>query len=112
MDELSERGVHNPKVIDLISYDREQNLVTLTMIEHRPWGASEEQLDQLQAKFNNYVDYCLDGWLVKQFPQYEGSRIAIQIEGASLPTAEQERYFTAMREFCSENDIEFVLSRT
>jgi hypothetical protein len=102
-----QRGVRYPKVIDLIALDNEKDTVVVTMIEDRPWGESEEQLDQLQEKFNNYVDYILDGWLFSQFPQYVGKRCAIQIKGTHPPDAQQAKFFTSMKRFCDEQNLGF-----
>jgi hypothetical protein len=102
-----ERGVQNPKVIDLIALDGKTDQVIVSMVEDRPWGHSEEQLDQLQEKFNNYVDYVLDGWLYSQYPQYVGKKVVIEIQGIHEPDAQQNRFFEAMQRFCQENNLGF-----
>lgn len=101
------RGVQYPKVIDLISHDEARDLVVLTMIEDRPWGQSEEQLEQLQDKFNNYADYILDGWLFAQYPQYQGKKCSIRVQGVHLPDDSQSKFFQAMKRFCTEQNLEF-----
>ena len=56
MEEQREaRGVHNPKVVDLIRLDSERGEVVLLMLEQRPWGSTPDQLRQLEAKFNGYL---------------------------------------------------------
>lgn len=106
-NESQERGVKNPKVVDLISLDPSKDEVILTMVEDRPWGTSEEQLDQLEEKFNNYLDYILDGWLFSQYPKYDGKRCRVRIEGISLPDEQQNRFFEAMRRYCKEHGVGF-----
>ena len=101
------RGVRFPKVIDLIAFDQAQDEVVVTMLEDRPWGESEEQLDQLQDKFNNYADYILDGWLFSQYPQYLGKSCKIRIEGSQPPDSEQSKFFEAMKRFCEEQKLGF-----
>jgi hypothetical protein len=44
-----ERGVHNPRVVDLMRLDAEADEVELLMLETRPWGSDPRQLE---AKFN------------------------------------------------------------
>jgi len=101
------RGVRYPKVIDLIAFDKSSDSIVVTMIEDRPWGESEEQLDQLQDKFNNYVDYILDGWLYSQYPQYQSKRCVIRIEGVHPPDEQQGKFFEAMKRFCAEQKLGF-----
>ena len=64
------RGVHNPKVVDLIRVDDATQEVVLLMLEERPWGSDPNQLRQLEAKFNNYLEYVLGGHLATQYPPY------------------------------------------
>ena len=101
------RGVRFPKVIDLISFDESNDFVIVTMLEDRPWGDSEEQLDQLQDKFNNYVDYILDGWLYSQYPQYESKKCIIRVQGTHPPDLKQSKFFESMKRFCSEQKLGF-----
>ena len=90
-----ERGVSNPRVIDLIAPFQSESSqpesskaeslkaesgVELVMIEDRPWGSDPAQLDQLQEKLNNYLDYVLDGFLAQQYPAYAGRKIRIALE--------------------------------
>jgi hypothetical protein len=43
------RGVHNPRVIDLITPDPSSGEVVLVMLEERPWQSDPDQLRQLEA---------------------------------------------------------------
>lgn len=104
------RGVRNTKVIDLICLDSAADEVVLTMIEDRHWGESEEQLEQLEEKFNNYLDYILDGWLYSHYPKYQGKRCRIRVECLELPDDKQNRFFDVMRKFCIEQGVGFEVS--
>ncbi len=53
------RGVHNPRVVDLVTEDDATGEVVLVMLEARPWGSDVEQIRQLEAKFNAYLEYVL-----------------------------------------------------
>lgn len=83
---LTTRGVKNPKVIDLIKFDEETESVILIMIEDRAWIESEERLEELSAKFNSYFDYVVDGWLIKQYPQYEGKSVTFELSCKNEPS--------------------------
>ncbi|MEZ5066304.1 MAG: DUF6572 domain-containing protein [bacterium] len=87
--EFGEPGVQNPNVLDLIlaSEPGEEPLVTLVMTERRPFGAYE-QLRQLEEKINRYLGYVLDGYLIQQFPEYEGWPVSIRLECVEEPTGE------------------------
>ncbi len=101
------RGVHNPKVVDLISLDRERGEVVLLMLEQRVWGAAPEQLRQLEEKFNRYLSYVLDGFLVEQFPQYKDLPVCLRLDCAMAPGDEERRMLASMKSFAATHDIRF-----
>ena len=107
-----ERGVHNPRVIDLIGLDAENDQVYLLMLELRPFRTEPGpvQLQQIENKFNSYLGYVLDGHLVAQYPQYEGKRVRIQLDCASIPGDDEIPFFTGMYDFAAGEDIEFVVN--
>lgn len=87
---LEARGVQNPRIVDLISLDAERGEVVLKLLEGRPWGSEPAQLDQLEEKLSNYFVYVLDGHLAREYPQYQGMPVAIQLECVE-PPRQQER---------------------
>ena len=99
------RGVHNPRVVDLISLDRERNEVVLLMLEQRVWGSAPEQLRQLEEKFNRYLSYVLDGFLAEQFPQYKDQPVCFRLDCAGPPGDEERRMLEAMKSFAASHDI-------
>jgi len=108
MEEAREpRGVHNPKVVDLISLDRERGEVVLLMLEERVWGSAPEQLRQLEEKFNCYLSYVLDGFLVQQFPQYQGVPVCFRLDCAMSPGDEERRMLASMKSFAASHEIRF-----
>jgi hypothetical protein len=110
MEEQREaRGVHNPRVIDLITADAASGEVVLVMLEERPWDSEPEQLRQLEAKFNSYLEYALGGHLVKQYPEYEGRPVRFQLECAENPRPADSAFFTAMSNFAAAESIRFVV---
>ncbi len=103
-DEIT-RGVRNPRVIDLIF--SQPDAVVLRMIEDRPWDGSVEQVEQLGEKFNNYLDYVLDGWFLKQYPNYQGKQVIIELEYAAEPGEREQRLFGEMRQYAGSVGIGF-----
>jgi Family of unknown function (DUF6572) len=101
------RGVHNPKVVDLIHLDRDRGEVVLLMLEQRVWGAAPEQLRQLEEKFNRYLSFVLDGFLAEQFPQYQGVPVCIRLDCAAPPGDEERKLLAAMKSFAAAEDIRF-----
>ena len=107
LDEFSERGVKNPKVIDLIRVPT-AGIVELVMVEDRPWGTSPVQIDELAEKFNNYLDYILDGFFIDQYPQYTDSSVRIVLEFTSTLGPLETQRLQFMGNYCSAHSIEFV----
>jgi hypothetical protein len=104
------RGVHNPRVVDLISHDRAKNEVVLLMLEQRVWGSAPEQLRQLEDKFNRYLSYVLDGFLAEQFPQYRDVPVCFRLDCAMSPGEEERRMLAAMKGFAATHDIRFEVN--
>ena len=103
------RGVFNPRVVDLITLDEANDEVALVMIEERPWGSDPQQLRQLEAKFNSYLEYALGGHLAKQYPEYAELPVRFQLECAENPRPADGAFFTAMSNFAAAESIRFVV---
>ena len=113
MEEQREpRGVHNPRVVDLITGDAVAGEVVLVMLEERPWDSHPEQLRQLEAKFNSYLEYALGGHLAKQYPEYAERPVRFQLECAENPRPADSAFFTAMANFAAGESIRFVVMVT
>ncbi len=108
-DEREERGVHNARVVDLISYDRDRDEVVLLMVEERPWETAEEQPRQLEDKFNGYVTYGLDGHLSQQCPEYTEKDVCFRLDCATSPRGEVQRMLPSMQNFAESEKIRFVV---
>lgn len=103
------RGVHNPRVVDLVTDDPATGEVVLVMLEERPWGSAPEQLRQLEAKFNAYLEYVLGGHMAKQYPDYAERPVRFQLECAENPPAKDGAFFTAMGNFAAGEGIRLVV---
>lgn len=105
-----ERGVHNPRVVDLITSDDATGEVVLVMREERPWESHPEQLRQLEAKFNVYLQYVLGGHLAAQYPDYAGRLVRFQLDCAENPRRGDRAFFTAMANFAASEGIRLVVA--
>ena len=80
------------------------------MLEERPFGTDPEQLRQLEYKFNAYLGYLLDGYLVREYPQYEGKRIRFQLDCATAPQGEAVPFLNSVRNFAEGEGIRFIVN--
>jgi hypothetical protein len=114
MDDASQarepRGVHNPRVVDLVSLDGERDAVVLLMLEERPWGSAPEQLRQLEEKFNRYLGYVQGGFLAQQYPQYQGKAVRFRLDCATPPGDAERRMLEAMKRFAAGQEIGFEVN--
>src|SRR5262249_9016320 len=58
----------------------------LVMHEPRRWDDSDEQLHQLQEKFNAYVSFLLDGEMVTEHPELRGKTARIELHCQHFPS--------------------------
>ena len=105
--EPEERGVQNPKVIDLIGRDDGSGAVVLSMIESRPWGAAPDQIKQVEDKFNSYLGYVKGGMLEREYPQYAGAPVVFRLECTEIPSKQENTFLTAVHDFAAEEGIRF-----
>jgi hypothetical protein len=78
-------GVANPTVIDLFGFDSGRGEVLLVMNEPRPWDGGDEQLHQLQEKFNAYASFILDGEMTNAHPELAGKKARIELRCDQMP---------------------------
>jgi hypothetical protein len=103
------RGVHNPRVVDLVRLDPAQDCVELLMLETRVWGSDPGQLVQLEEKFNAYLGYVQGGYLGRDYPHYAGRRVRFRLECAETPAGEAARMLAAMQGFAEREGIAFAV---
>ena len=104
-----QRGVENPRVVDLIELDAATDEVVLVMLERRDWGSEPDQLRQLEAKVNGYLGYVLDGYLVQDYPQYRGKAVRLQLDCASQPGPGEVGFMMALRNYCDTQELRFAI---
>ncbi len=103
-----DRGVHNPRIIDLITRDEARGEVVLAMIEERPWDTHPEQLEQLNDKLDSYLSYALDGHLVEQYPQYAGYPVQLRLDCVSEPRGTTVDLLKAARQVAAQYGIRLL----
>ena len=84
-EENAATGVANPAVIDLFGLDQQRDEVLLVMREDRLWEGSDDQLHDVQEKFNAYVSFLLDGEMLAAHPELQGKKARIELHSASMP---------------------------
>jgi hypothetical protein len=91
-------GVEYPHVIDVIARDSVRRVVTLKMIESRPWSDSDLQLFQLQEKFNAYLAFALDGEMTEAYPEFADHQIRLELNCPEPPIGRTLQLLTMVRE--------------
>lgn len=109
-EKREERGVHNPRVVDLVTRDESTGEVVLVMLEERPWSGGADQLRELEAKFNAYLEYVLGGHLAGQYPDYAELPVRFQLDCAENPRPDDRPFFTAMTNFAAGEGIRLVVT--
>lgn len=84
-DDAVTTGVANAAVIDMFGYDKARDEVLLVMNEDRPWDGSDEQLHDVQEKFNTYASFILDGEMIAAHPELAGKKARIELRCAQMP---------------------------
>lgn len=74
-------------VIDVIAHDPKTGEVVLVMNEPSEWSGSDEQLLELQERFNAYVSFLLDGEMAEAHPELAGKPARIELRCAHMPDA-------------------------
>ena len=72
-------------IIDMIAHDAKTDEAVLAMNELDPWDGSDEQLFQLQERFNTYVSFLLDGEFMESHPELARKRVRIEVRCAHMP---------------------------
>jgi hypothetical protein len=102
----SARGVEHPHVIDVIAQDGQTGVVTLVMLEARPWDGSELRLFQLQEKINAYLSFALDGEMAEAYPQFVGKKLRLQLDCVGMPGSDVVGFLSMVREQIGFQGIE------
>ena len=72
-------------VIDRVAHDGKADEVVLIMDETAEWDGSDEQLHDLQERFNAYASFLLDGELGETHPELSGKKARIEVRCTHMP---------------------------
>jgi hypothetical protein len=79
------------------------------MIEERNWNGSEEQLQQLQEKINNYLSFVLDGQLARTYADYRNKKVVFQLNCSFPPDDRTLGFLGQLKNALDEYHIGLVL---
>ena len=103
-------GVRNPEVIDLVTHDPKSGEFVLIMFEPRPWDGSQERLDALQKKVNNYIFFALGGQIEKYYPQALDKSLRIQLDCHSPLDPKTQVFVDQIKKQFEKESLKFVVN--
>jgi hypothetical protein len=109
----TQSGLDNSGVIDLFAVDQKTGDVLLVMNEPRPWSGGEEQLHELQEKFNTYASFILDGEMTEAHPELKGRTVRIELRCHHMPSDEALTLLQAIHDQLELQaiDVEVVVTK-
>lgn len=102
-------GVQNAKVVDLVTHDPKTDEYALIMVETREWDGSDERLQQISEKVENYVSFALYGQMTKLYPEALGKRVRLQLDCESHPDPKTTRFLEGIRIRLEQEGFRFVV---
>lgn len=94
----SPRGVEHPHIIDIVAHDPKEGVVTLIMLEPRPWDGTELRLFQLQEKINAYLSFALDGEMAEAYPDLVSLPLRLQLDCTTPPDSMTVSFLSHVRD--------------
>jgi len=74
--------------IDMMSFDKINGDVILTISDHLEWSGTSEHQEILQAKFNAYLAFVENGELVQRYPEAKGRPVVFRVVFKHKPDQE------------------------
>jgi len=93
-------------VIDMIAHDAKTDEAVLVMNEPQPWDDSDEQMFELQERFNAYVSFLLDGEFAEWDPELAKKRARIEMRCAHMPDARAIDLLSQIRDQLAHQEID------
>jgi hypothetical protein len=112
VSEFGEPGVENQMLLDLVTHDKDRDVVVLAMFERRRWGTAAMQFRQIEEKINRYMAYALDGFLVQHYPQYEGKKVVLRLDCAEAPHGDALVFVNAAQHATRAHGLDFQVNVT
>jgi hypothetical protein len=92
-------------VIDVIAHDPKSDETLLVMNEPDEWNGSDEQLHDLQERFNTYASFLLDGELAETHPELAKKKMRIEVRCAHMPDSRTLELLGAIHDRLEFQDI-------
>ena len=93
-------------VIDMIAHDDKTDEAVLVMKQPQLWNGSDEQLLQLQERFNVYVSFLLDGEFAEWHPELAQKRARIEVRCAHMPDTRAIDLLSQIRDQLAHQEID------
>jgi len=90
-------GLANPRVVDLITYDKKTDEVVLVMYEDRDWGRQGERLPDLSAKIDTYIEFWRKDRIAKEYPAMKGKLVRFQLLCKGAPGEPEKAFIAKLR---------------
>ncbi len=103
-------GVENPNTVDLVTHDLKTDEYALIMVETREWDGSEERLQEIRAKIENYVLFALCGQMTRLYPEASGKPIRLQLDCEIPPDAKTADFLEEVRQRLGKQGFRFIVS--
>ena len=102
-------GLDDPTVIDLVTEGRDGS-IALIISHERAWTDSDEELDLLAEKINNYAAYALDEGLVSANPRSANRPKRVQVDCVTDPPARVSALLDTARSAMSGYSVDLVVN--
>jgi hypothetical protein len=90
--------IEQPKIIDFVAFDKENETTLLILVDHLVWDEEEgEHLLLLQEKLNVYLHYVESSQLYDDFPEATGQKIVIRVASTHALSSQAEKFFELAR---------------
>jgi hypothetical protein len=90
--------VQDPKLVDIISVDKQTGNVVLTVSDHLDWSDSIEHQRILQKKLNAYLAFVESGELLQSYPDAKGRQATFKIVFRVKPDVEGLKFLDRAQE--------------
>lgn len=83
--------------IDMMSFDKANGDVVLTISDHLDWSEPFEHQEILQRKFNTYLAFVENGELVRQYPEAKKRPVVFRVVFKFRPEKEGSLFLERAR---------------
>jgi hypothetical protein len=91
-------AVDDGGTIDMMSFDKANGDVVLTISDHLDWSEPFEHQELLQRKFNTYLAFVENGELVRQYPEAKERPVVFRVVFKFKPEKEGRLFLERARQ--------------